>query len=97
MDQTFIKAIVIGPKLYFVLSNVTTCHGTLDLTVHKFKSGVPNLFSQRVTKLNPGGPMGHDLKRTKKNQIKSLGNNHNYLMRHLMLFTITKRCNIMVK
>jgi len=40
------------------------------LTVYKFKSGVPNLFSPRVTKLNPGGPMGHDLKRTEKNPDK---------------------------
>jgi hypothetical protein len=53
-------------------------------------------ISRGSQSLTQEGPWVTILKGQKKTQINSQGNNHNFLMRHLMLFTITKRCNIMV-
>ena len=56
-----------------------------------------NIISLRATKLKSRGCRNHDLKRIEKKQLNSQGNNHNLLMRYLVLFAVTKRCNIRFK
>ena len=63
--------------------------------VCSYKLGATNLFSLRDTKPNSGESRAPTLK-GKKTLINSQGNNYNSLMKHLIMFAITKRHNIRI-
>jgi len=84
----------VQPLKFFPSSDILDCSRNIkfNLIYTTCRSGVPNLLSQWATKLSTQEGLGpQSYKDREKKQLNLQGNHHSLLMRHLMLFAITKK------